>query len=310
MINRSTQFSIKFGGKPNEVNAATYGVVLVNTVTLFEEANKELNTGVSIDIKVKSENEGSFLAALGIEISALDSLLTPDNFKLIGTVATALMGVVGSGLALRKRLKGEPPKEIKSEGDNIQLSSSDGNQVTINKHVYNFFDNPKTQKAMKSIFGTLDDDTAVQDFSLLDKKNQPLFKADRNEFPILKTTILLPTAEKNYISDTAVIHIIKLGFDKNLVWDFIYRGEKKSAYIKDESFWDKVARREVLFGNGDELKVKLDIEQAYDETYGTYLNTGNIVITDVLEILPKPVPPRLFNDNDDSEPIHRDIELN
>lgn len=154
----------------------------------------------------------------------------------------------------------------------------------------------KTQKAMKTIFTTLDNDQAISDFSLLNEKEEPLFLVERKDFPELKALNLVPLTDKQYISDIADVYIVKLGFEKNLVWDFIYRGEKKSAYIKDDDFWDKIAKREIVFGNGDALKVELDIEQTFDETYSTFLNTGTIIIRKVLEVMPKPNPPKLFSD--------------
>lgn len=298
MANETTQFSIKFGGKPKTVNASTYGIVLVNTVTLFEEANKELDTGAKLEIKVNSENEGSFLAAVGIEVSQLPALLTEEHIKLAGGIVTGLIALVTAALTLRKTLKDNSPKEAKTEGDIVQLTSSDGNKVIVNKNVYNIaFNNVKTQKAMKTIFTTLDNDEAISDFSLLNEKEETLFLVERKDFPELKTLNLLPLTDKQYIFDTADVYIVKLGFEKNLVWDFIYRGEKKSAYIKDDVFWGKFARREILFGNGDALRVELDIEQAFDESYGTFLNTGTIIIRKVLEVLPKPLPPKLFSDD-------------
>lgn len=298
MADETTQFSIKFGGKPNTVNASTYGLVLVNTVTLFEEANKELETGAKLEIKVNSENEGSFLAAVGIEISQLPALLSEEHIKLASGIITGLIGLVTAALTLRKTLKDSTPKEAKTEGDIVQLTSSDGNKITVNKNVYNIaFNNVKTQKAMKTIFTTLDNDQAISDFSLLNEKEEPLFLVERKDFPELKALNLVPLTDKQYITDVADVYIVKLGFEKNLVWDFIYRGEKKSAYIKDDDFWGKFARREILFGNGDALKVELDIEQAFDESYGTFLNTGTIIIRKVLEVLPKPNPPKLFSDD-------------
>lgn len=300
MAIEATQFSIKFGGKPNAVNASTYGLVLVNTVTLFEEANKELDTGAKLEIKVNSETEGSFLAAVGIEVSQLPTLLNDENIKLAGTVVTGLIGLVTAALTLRKTLKDNSPKEARIEGDTVQLTSSDGNKITVNKNVYNVaFNNVKTQKAMKTIFTTLDNDEAITDFSLLDEKEEPLFLVERKDFSELKALNFLPLTDKQHISDTATVYIVKLGFEKNLVWDFIYRGEKKSAYIKDDNFWNKIAKREIVFGNGDALKVELDIEQAYDESYGTFINTGTIIITKVLEVMPRILPPKLFSESDE-----------
>ncbi len=54
MADDSTKFTLKFGGENTDINAATYGIVLVNTVSLLEETNKELNTGAHLEIKVKT----------------------------------------------------------------------------------------------------------------------------------------------------------------------------------------------------------------------------------------------------------------
>ncbi len=49
----TTEYQLYFGGG-DELDAATLGNVLLNTVALTEEANKEIGIGQSLEIKVKS----------------------------------------------------------------------------------------------------------------------------------------------------------------------------------------------------------------------------------------------------------------
>lgn len=141
MATDTTEFRLRFGGNETDINAATYGVILVNTVTLIEEANKELRTGAHLEIRVKSQRQGSFLVDLGIEpiatIQAVAPLITPENIRLVKSAATAVIETVTNALGLKKAMTGEKPKQVEEKADTMVIVTGDKNTVTITKPVYN-----------------------------------------------------------------------------------------------------------------------------------------------------------------------------
>jgi hypothetical protein len=58
----------------------------------------------------------------------------------------------------------------------------------------------------------------------------------------------------------------------NRKWSFEWNGVPISAPIRDEAFWQKLASREYLIGQGDALDVELRFQQNYDEGLGMFVN--------------------------------------
>ena len=289
-----TDFSIKFGGTPGTVNASTYGVVLVNTVALFKEANAQLKTNVPIEINVKSETEGSFLAQIGLEPSALHGLLNSHGLATVPVVFNLVMQAFKFRKELKEVFGDSKPTGVSVDGEIYKVNGIGNVNLNVNKTTYNYFQLPKAQKAMKEIFSALDEDPEVSDFSFLDEKGESLFTAERKEFSKLKSPPELPTEESRIEPDTATVYIIKPSFDPDLVWEVVYRGEKKSVYVRDADFLQRMVQREFLFGPGDSLESELEVEQRYDPRLGVYVNTGKVDITRVVNVIPKSEPPPLF----------------
>ncbi|MGB9825831.1 MAG: hypothetical protein ACPLRU_04075, partial [Desulfofundulus sp.] len=61
-------------------------------------------------------------------------------------------------------------------------------------------------------------------------------------------------------------------------WDFVYEGNKISAYIADEGFWNKVNARHLSFSSGDILIVDLEIIKIFDSEINTYVNKNYRVV--------------------------------
>lgn len=62
------------------------------------------------------------------------------------------------------------------------------------------------------------------------------------------------------------------------MWQFGWAGLRISAPITDESFFDKLASREYVFGQGDMLKVTLRVHQRWDDVARTYFNVGYEIV--------------------------------
>jgi hypothetical protein len=61
-----------------------------------------------------------------------------------------------------------------------------------------------------------------------------------------------------------------------------------SAPIKDPVFWDRLAARELLIGQGDALDVELEYHQVYSDALGLWENDPQtFVITHVIAHVPR-----------------------
>lgn len=297
----STQFTIKFGADENEINAATYGVVLVNTVSLLEETNKELETGAHLEIKVKSERPGSFLVDLGIEpaviVATVIPLMTKENLKAVKDVASNVISTATEVISWWKKFRSEKPKEIKEHGENVIVIYGDNNTVNFDKSVSNLlFKNKKSRDAIANTFAALSKNNEVKDFAILDEKEKPLLLVEKTEFDGLSKKIegIYPQTKKTVV--TANLIVTRQSFEEGKKSDFLYKGFSLSASITDNRFWKKVDEGE-RFGKGDVLVTELEIEQEFNKAYNAYENK-TYAVTRVIEHLQRPEQHQLFSDEE------------
>lgn len=277
----SNEYKLKFGGE-NQLDAATLGFSLLNFVELVKQVNLEFDTGKKIDVKIKAHERGSFLVHFGFYTADIDSLLkllTPENLKTAGAAVTALIGAVTALLTLRKQLKGEPPKEIQPQNNEMSLKDSSGNTITVDKRVYNlYFGNDKVKSAVSEIFKTLKEDEAVTGFEITDAQERPLFQASREDFETMAIAPSDPPEVKRIQSDKqAILSIVKPSFERRLQWEVVYLGNKIFVIMSDENFLARVDNGEESFAKGDVLEVEMNIEQVFDPSLNTYINKSHEV---------------------------------
>jgi hypothetical protein len=273
-------FTLKLGGK-DDLSATTYSAILINTVVLLEETNKELKTNAHLDIRVKSERAGSFLIDLGIEPAVLGGiapLLTTENVKLVKTVASSIIDTASKALDVWKSLKGEKPKEIEHKGETVIVITGNDNKIEIDKSVYNIaLTNKRSQEAITNTFKALKDDEVVTDFSYIDSQKETKFIAERSDFTQLGKPIPIIVEETRKSPVSATLRVVKQSFDKALKSDYLYLGNRIVASNSDDSFWEKIEEGE-RFGKGDALVVVLEITKEYNKSLNAYENKGYSIL--------------------------------
>lgn len=264
---------IKFDGELNQVDANTLISSLACVVTIVNEVSQEVSPEHKIDIKINAINKGSFIINLEFITQLLNdaqSLLTKDNIQVLGEI----VGIIGGLLGLRKFLKGKKPKEVKESNQEVAITNSDGNHLTLQKNIYNIYNsNININEALNNNFESLTNDPSITKYKLLTKDNKSIFEADKKEFSELvyqeKIEEILP--EEKIIKIRTFLHIFKIVFDNKYKWEFIYRGDKISAYVADDEFFNKIDKGE-KFSKGDTLEVEIEITQSFDKGANTYLN--------------------------------------
>lgn len=297
MADDSTKFTLKFGGEENEINATTYGLILINTVVLLEEANKELKTGAHLEIKVKSERKGSYLVDLAIQaattVAIVAPLITVENIETVKNTASKIISTATKAMELWKKFKGEKPKEVIDKGNTYVFVTGDNNTVEVDSSVKHLIlDNKRGQEALANTFSALSRDSNVEDFAVLDEKEEILFIAEKKEFPDLTKRVEIVQPEKQVVAETTHLHITRQSFEPNKKSDFLYKGIHISAWITDKEFWKAVDNGE-SFAKGDILFAELEIEQEFNKAFNTYENKG-YTITKVIQHIPRQVQPQLF----------------
>lgn len=291
---------LKFGVSKHEVNAAVYGQVLLNTVTLLNEANSELNSTAHYKFSVKAEDKGSFLSEIAmiaaIAIQGNAHLFTQENLELAKKFAEPIKTLVGKVLNLRKETEGERPTEVtKVDHGSVQIKGDNYGPITVKQNTYNMtFNRPESEKAIENIFKAANADGDIDEVAYLDENEQPLFEAKKDEFKKLTKKMDPPVPQKKSVVDTdAVLSIVRQSFEKDKSCDFIHDNRPISAYITDDSFWEAIDRGE-RFAKGDKLFVDLERSQEYDKSLDAFIDKAYKILK-VNQHIPRPEQPNLFS---------------
>lgn len=279
------EFTVKYGGDQQEINANTLIHSLIDITTIIQEVNRELGTGTPLDIKIKALKPGSFLVDIHLLgfYEAIRGLLTADNFK----TTSELIGAVVSLVKLRQLFKKEEPPKSPQTGGTVTIESSNGNTISIDNRVYNLYLNNSTvQNALNNNFETLKEDPNISDFEILDDKDNPLVVIEREEFSKMAAAPLRPISEEaiepldrpRTITERAMLYIVRPSFDKKLKWDFVYKDIKIPATLADDEFIERVRRGQEGFFAGDILDVDLQINRKIEESAQVPVNKSYRIV--------------------------------
>ncbi len=282
---KSTDFTVKFGGKLSEVNVNTLLKSLASISTVIDEISNEIGEGQKLEVKIKALDSGSFLIHIGlISLKAID-LIKQTDWGLASAVLKSLVDI----FTLRKFLKGEKPKRVREQEDNVIVETKSGNEIRIEKKTFNLYNcNVRINEAISDNFEALKSNSAIDSFEIEDRKKRTLFCVPNDEFEVMsaKGITEIPDEKSKLITEPASLHIVKLVWDKTRKWEFYYRGEKISAIINDDSFFQQIDKGE-QFSKGDSLEVELQIKKIFDETVNTFINKSYLV-SKVLKHIPRP----------------------
>lgn len=297
------KFSIKFETDRHEIDASTYGKVLVNTVILVDEVTNELEGFAQFKLKVTAEKKGSYLTDLTMQAAAVigvtSSMITPENIFAAKEFASRVVKTLGKVLELAKKLGGEPPKQISQKGDKTVVITGDNNTINIDNSVHNIvLNNNRAQDAIRDIFVPLSDHPEIDGIEILDEKEQPVFESKKADFPKLATRVTKKQEKERTRNVTATLTPVRQSFDRTKKSDFVYAGNRITADITDEAFWNRIEADEA-FAKGDKLKVKLEIREQLNQTLNTYERKGYKIL-EVVEHRPNPNQKLPF---DDKKPV-------
>lgn len=272
-------FKVKYDGQPNQIDAGTLIHSLIAITAIIDEINKEVAPSEKIEIRVKALESGSFLVHLDMDFSLVSGVLTAALAN-----SKDILDILLNVLKLAKFLKGEPPKSVKEETNGVTISDNTGT-ITVHNNVYKLYGNSIVKGALKDNFETLEEDTAITGFEIMDNKEKPLVVISRAEFAGIATIREIEPGSR-IVSAQGTVTILKIVFEKRRKWEFYYSGNKISAYLEDDEFIKRIDTGE-SFAKGDGLEVELAIEQTFDEDARTWANK-TYSIKRVIQHIPRP----------------------
>jgi hypothetical protein len=257
---------------------------------MIDEISNEIG-GNKIEIKIKALDKGSFLIHVGLNPAEIYQIVSSINWDAVYRVIGSLVGV----LTLRKLLKREKPEKIEEKGNNVKITTKSGNVVNVDKLTFNIYNNNvKVNEAISENFEALKADSSIEGFEITDVKDKPIFEIPKKEFEEMAVKSQNEIDEnKKIIILPATLNIFKLVWDNKRKWEFYWRGNKISAKIVDETFFENIDKGE-QFAKGDSLEVELQITQIFDKSVNTFINDINSYqIVKVIRHVPRPTQEKL-----------------
>lgn len=291
------EIRIQFDGRAHQVDLTVYTQVLLDFASVVKASANTAAPNAEVGVTILAPERGSFVAVLNlVATQAVDMLHWGlDHAGDLANTVTIVGGLYGLHHWAAGRLIDRPA--IKAGGGNVLIEDSTGATITVAENVYHIYVNqPAVPAALAHTFSTLDEDPAITGFALTDLDETPVFEAGRGDFSKMAEApsidmAALPNVEK--CVEEAHLHIVKAVLARNYTrkWEFIWKGDKISANIRDEKFFDRLESHQYTFGAGDVLKVELEITREFDPLLDTFINRSFTIIEvrDFIE-RPKDIP--------------------
>lgn len=286
---KTQNFTIKFGGQENRLDALTLVYSILGFSTVIQELNTSIYPEQKVDIKIKATQPGSFEVVCQLVEYALDTLpLIPIVISDNQEYLKGLLNLFKEFIEIKKLLGKEKPNKIEENGQKVIIEGNKGN-IEVSLYAYNFYNNnTAAHSAMSKAFRSLEQDQEVESLRIIEDESKELVEIDKADFPKLAETV--EDVESENIQEViriAMLKILKIVFDKNRMWEFVYNNIKISARIEDELFIKKIIEKEVKFGQGDILKARIKIKQIYNDQAKEFLNDSYSIL-EVLELIETP----------------------
>jgi hypothetical protein len=241
---------------------------LLSLGQLCERANDILNDGrAEINVRVRSDfKTGSFELSIDVTQTVLEIAKTIFAHK--DHVSSAkdileLLGLLGIGkglLSLIKWLKGrKATKTTALENGNIRIEIIDNSvhqHFDVRPEVIQLYNDEEIKKAIQGVIKPLERGD-IDTFEVREgKETVEIIRLD--DLPWFHALSEIP--EDELIVDgerDAALTVIKPSFDNDLKWYFSDGENRFSATMEDRDFLKRLEKREIRFGQGDILIVRL-----------------------------------------------------
>lgn len=273
----NTGFGIKLSGDLDGVDTNTLIDMIGNMSLAIHQINDDIQSNKSLRVTIKHIRPGCYDIFLTIKETILDNLLKHLSTNPT-TAAGEIIAIFSGLLTIKQFLKGENPKNIdESQQNQTIIINGSGNSLVIQPKTYKIYNENKIiSTAIGKSFDTLNEDTSIDGFELYDDQNNKLCSIPRDDFKVMALPAVSSDKDTRIKPEEAILTIFKVVFEKGYKWQFYYQGNKISATIQDETFYNEIDSG-AKFAKGDTLIVDLNITQVYDRTIQTYINKEYLV---------------------------------
>lgn len=280
---------IRFDGDNHQIDANTLISVLSHYNNIINIANQEYGQGSrDVRLSVEALRKGSFEIIMSLN-EGIKTLFSKETAEYLAALVTVVGGIFG----IYKVFKGRPVKTDEEKNIVKNIVKGDNNIINTTINVYN---TPITREAVSKSFERANEDANVDGMSVMSDCTEAV-TFQKEDFPSLIYKDFdkenLPM-EKSIFIDDALLVVTALNFMSGGNWKFIYNGFPISMMVRDDALM-KAIDLGARFGKGDTLRVKLKINQRYDEKLHGFVNIS-YRIEEFHEHIPAPQQAELFKE--------------
>lgn len=273
-----SQFKVVYEGDQHDIRADVLLDSIGSVTDLVSTVNSELGGGKNIKIRISAPERGSF----GIDLSLLTDVATHIFSNDVVTYTSALVSTVTGLYQIHKHLGGEDPSQIEKDGDENRVYNNDGDVKVFDSDVVNIYqgeDDARNQ--LDGTYSATQKDDRVEGFRIEDAETgEEKFRAEKEEFEQLAGSDRDEEPDTRTVSDRVDVTVVRVIFDPERKWQFLWEGDKISAKINDMGFWARVNNGQEQFTSSDRMEVELERIQEYDPQFEDWV-TQDYEVTQV-----------------------------
>lgn len=263
-MGNSADVKIRYEGQTHQVDLDMLLVSLLHWADMVRAVADEVQPDSTIQISISAPEKGSFKVDLAL-VQKMTGLLKDAVPKLPETLKSMV-----DVLTIKRMLKGEKPTKVEPAAQNVSISINQM-QIVVPPETWRAYKNPRVNEAMSKMFVGLTGGTEIEGLQV-DAGAHGVFEAKANEFSDMARANELIEEDKTTVIKKAEVSVVKVVFQRDRVWEFVYDGIRISALISDKDFWERVDSSNARFGKGDRFVVDLEITKVFDPEVQSEVN--------------------------------------
>ncbi len=293
------RFEIAFEGDPfdeGEIDVRDLAPTLLALGNVVQAANKALN-GDRADarLKVAATDEGSFVAALTMDVSWLADMLDAvaahpqrvvaaeqlmDLLIKAGTIIGAPIGL----FAAIKSMGGKRPESVEPKGDGTTEITVNNTTFVVDNRTVELLQDLPTREAIEDLGTKAARVEGLEHLRVgVDSDAAEALRFSKSDLPSLQIPPETEEPDKEVARRDAWLRIVSVHFRDGYKWRFTDGGERPfTAEMEDTDFQNKVQAGQITLNANDAVRCRLREEQSLSAS--SLLKT--VFVEEVLEFRP------------------------
>lgn len=273
------RFEIAFEGEPfedGEIDVRDLAPTLLAFGNVVQAANKVLNGDrAEVRLKVAATDQGSFVAALTMDVGWLTDMLDAVNahpqrvvvadqlMDLLIKAGTILGAPLGLFAAI-KALNGKRPEKVKTRGDGTTEITVNHTTFVVDDRTVALLQDLPTREAIEELGAKAGRVDGLDHLRIgADREEVEAVRLARTDLPSLKVPPEPDEPDTEITHRDAWLKIVSVHFRDGYKWRFSDGGERPfTAEMEDAEFQNKVQEGLVALNANDAIRCRLREEQS------------------------------------------------